>query len=195
MKKDSSNHVRSQLSYPTTWESTIYSAWVKLFTIIHVCLKLKVATHLLLAHKSEGISISANTNPFFIFKAHKNGLDCIHVPVTIMMNPPYKKVNSGIINENEIKKISRHEITATLEDFIKSAFDLLKDKGSLYLVHRPERLVDIFYIMRKYKIEPKIVQFVYGNKNKEAKLILIKGIKNGNSFLKFEKNIYLYDEN
>ena len=108
----------------------------------------------------------------------KNSID------VIVTNPPYKKKNTGIINENEKKLISRHEITADLEDFIKIAKDLLKDKGEFYMVHRPERLVDILSLMRKYKIEPKILRLVYSNKNKEPKLILIKGIKNAKQFLK-----------
>ena len=109
-------------------------------------------------------------------------------------NPPYKKENTGITNENEAKLISRHEITANLEDFISISKDLLKDKGEFYMVHIPERLVDILSLMRKYKIEPKILKFVSPNKNKEPNLILIKGIKNANSFLKVEKNLYVYNE-
>ena len=112
----------------------------------------------------------------------------------IVTNPPYKKENTGITNENEAKLISRHEITANLEDFISISKDLLKDKGEFYMVHRPERLVDILSLMRKYKIEPKILKFVSPNKNKEPNLILIKGIKNANSFLKIEKNLYVYNE-
>lgn len=112
----------------------------------------------------------------------------------IVTNPPYKKKNTGIINENEKKIISRHELTANLEDFIKIARDLLKDKGEFYMVHRPERLVDILSLMRTYKIEPKILRLVYSSKNKEPKLILIKGIKNANPFLKLEKNLYIYEE-
>lgn len=113
----------------------------------------------------------------------------------IVTNPPYKKKNTGMINEKEKKIISRHEITANLEDFIKISKDLLKDNGEFYMVHRPERLVDILNLMRKYKIEPKILRFVYSDKNKEPKLILIKGVKNGKPFLKVEKNLYIYDEN
>ena len=113
----------------------------------------------------------------------------------ITTNPPYKKENTGITNENRTKLISRHEITANLEDFISISKDLLKDKGEFYMVHRPERLVDILSLMRKYKIEPKILKFVSPNKNKEPNLILIKGIKNANSFLKIEKNLYVYNEN
>ena len=112
----------------------------------------------------------------------------------IVTNPPYKKENTGITNENEAKLISRHEITANLEDFISISKDLLKDKGEFYMVHRPERLVDILSLMRKYKIEPKILKFVSPNKNKEPNLILVKGIKNANSFLKVEKNLYVYNE-
>ena len=112
----------------------------------------------------------------------------------IVTNPPYKKENTGITNENEAKLISRHEITANLEDFISISKDLLKDKGEFYMVHRPERLVDILSLMRKYKIEAKILKFVSPNKNKEPNLILIKGIKNANSFLKIEKNLYVYNE-
>ena len=112
----------------------------------------------------------------------------------IVTNPPYKKENTGITNENEAKLISRHEITANLEDFISISKDLLKDKGEFYMVHRPERLVDILSLMRKYKIEPKILKFVSPNKNKEPNLILVKGIKNANSFLKVEKKLYVYNE-
>lgn len=122
-------------------------------------------------------------------KIEKNSIDAI------VTNPPYKKKGSGIINEEEKKNIARHEITATLEDFIKISKELLKDKGEFYMVHRPERLVDILNIMRNYKIEPKIIRFVYTNKEAEPKLVLIKGIKNAKPFLKVQNNLYIYDDN
>lgn len=112
----------------------------------------------------------------------------------IVTNPPYKKINTGIKNENEKKLISRHEILANLEDFISVSSRLLKDKGEFYMVHRPERLSDIFFYMRKYKIEPKEIRMVYSNKNVAPKMVLIKGVKNGNVFLKFRENLYIYDE-
>ena len=112
----------------------------------------------------------------------------------IITNPPYKKKNSGIINEDERKIISRHEIIANLEEFIKVSRDLLKDKGEFYMVHRPERLVDILSLLRKYKIEPKEIRFVYSNREKPPKLLLVKGIKNAKEFLKVDKNLYIYDE-
>lgn len=112
----------------------------------------------------------------------------------IVTNPPYQKRNTGIINDEKRKLISRHEITATLEDFIRVSKILLKDKGEFYMIHRPDRLADIFCFMRQYHIEPKIVRMVYPNYNKEPNLVLVKGIKNAKSFLKVEKNLYVYDE-
>lgn len=113
----------------------------------------------------------------------------------VITNPPYKKKDTGILNENDKKIISRHEITANLEDFIRTAKELLKDKGELYMVHRPERLVDILSLMRIYKVEPKLLRFIFSEKEQPPKLVLIKGIKNAKPFLKIEKNLYIYDEN
>ncbi len=114
---------------------------------------------------------------------------------SIVTNPPYKNKNAGKINDNEYKYISRHETTANLSDFIKVSFKMLKDKGSLYMVHRPERLIDIIYELRNNKLEPKNIKFVYSNKYKEPKLVLIKAVKNANKFLKVEKPLFVYDEN
>ena len=91
--------------------------------------------------------------------------------------------------------ISRHEITANLRDFIHISSYLLKDHGEFFMVHRPERLVDILWTMREEKIEPKKIKFVYPNENKKTNLVLIKGVKNGNSFLEFEDNLYVYNQN
>lgn len=113
----------------------------------------------------------------------------------IVTNPPYKKRGTGIINKEEKKVISRHEITATLEDFIRISTELLKDKGEFYMVHRPDRIVDIMTFMRKYKLEPKIIRLVYSNKDSNPTLVLIKGIKNAKPFLTIKNNLYIYDEN
>lgn len=113
----------------------------------------------------------------------------------IVTNPPYKKKNTGVINQEKKKLISRHEILADLEDFINISFKMLKDKGEFYMIHRPERLVDIIYLMRKYKIEPKEIQFVCSHNGDSPKLLLIKGVKNGKPFLKFIDNLNIYNDN
>ena len=113
----------------------------------------------------------------------------------VVMNPPYKEVGKGKTNENSSKLIARHEVKATLSDFIKVAAGLLKDKGEVYVVHKPERIVDIMQEMRANKIEPKKIRFVYSKKEDNSNLVLIKAVKNAGEFLKIEKPLYIYDEN
>ncbi len=118
----------------------------------------------------------------------KNSIDAI------VTNPPYKKKNSGIKNENINKLISRHEITASLDDFISNGSKILKDKGSFYMVNRPERLGEIIILFKKYKIEPKKLRMVYPKINSKPNLVLIKGIKNAGEFLDIEKPLIVYNE-
>lgn len=113
----------------------------------------------------------------------------------VIMNPPYKEMGRGMINEDEKKLISRHEIKATLSDFIETASSLLQDRGELYIVHKPERLVDIIQEMRENKLEPKNLKMVYPRSNSEPSLILIKAVKGGKKFLKIESPLYIYNEN
>lgn len=113
----------------------------------------------------------------------------------VVTNPPYMKAGSGIENEKETKMIARHEIKCTLEDIIKVSYDVLKEQGELYMVHRANRIVDILYLMRKYKIEPKTIRFVQPSYDKEPNLVLVKGIKNAGEFLKVLKNLIVYKEN
>lgn len=112
----------------------------------------------------------------------------------VVTNPPYKEKNTGVINENDVKVISRHEIEGTLEDFIKVASKSLKDLGSMYMVNRPERLVDIFEYCRKYKLEPKKLRIVYSKVGSRPVLILVKATKYANKYLKVEKPLYIYNE-
>lgn len=113
---------------------------------------------------------------------------------SIVTNPPYQKNNTGLKSETEEQLISRHEVLCSLENIIEKSFKMLKDHGEFYMVHRPERLVDIMYLMRKYKIEPKELRFVYPKFGEKSNLILIKGIKNANEFLKIHKPLIIYDE-
>ena len=113
----------------------------------------------------------------------------------ITMNPPYKEKGSGVINENNNKLISRHEITADLKDFIEISSKLLKSNGEFYIVHKIERLADIICLMRENKLEPKRIRFIYPSEGKDANLVLLCGIKGARKFLKVEKPIYIYEEN
>jgi len=113
----------------------------------------------------------------------------------ITCNPPFFKVSENSNkNLSEYKTVARHEVKLNLEDIMKISRKLLKNNGVLGIVHRPERLVDIIDLMRKYNIEPKKIRLVYPKKDKEANILLIEGTKNGNPGLKILPPLYSHDE-
>ena len=112
----------------------------------------------------------------------------------LTVNPPYKLNNSGILNPDDKLAIARHEILCNLEDVIRASRRLLKDNGRMYIVHRPERLIDIFELMRKYKIEPKRVQMIHPKVNKAPNIVLVEGQRDGGAYLKWEAPLYVYNE-
>lgn len=114
----------------------------------------------------------------------------------ITCNPPYFKVNeSSNLNYSEYKTIARHEIKLDLEKLFKIAKKLLKNKGNIAIVHRPERLSDIVSEMKKNNIEPKRIQFVYPSINSEANILLIEGTKNGNPGVKILPPLISHKQN
>lgn len=113
----------------------------------------------------------------------------------ITCNPPYfKKKDDSIINENKVKSIARHEIEMELEDVMIISKALLKNEGSLVLVHRTERLIEIIELMKKNNIEPKRMRLIYPKANSESNLVLIDGRKNGKEGLKILPPLYIHND-
>lgn len=112
----------------------------------------------------------------------------------VTSNPPYMNENHGIVNPDSAKAIARHEILCSLEDVVREAGRCLKSKGKMYMVHMPNRLVDIFDTMRRHHLEPKRMRLVYPYVNKAANMVLIEAVKGGNSQLIVEEPLIVYKE-
>ncbi len=120
------------------------------------------------------------------FKLHKE-VDVVTV------NPPYMS-NTGILNKNDEKTIARHEVLATINDVLSCVNRNLKYGGDFYMVHRPDRLVDIFVAMRENTIEPKVIRFVKSFANSTPSMVLIKGQKGGKPSLKYGDDLIIYKD-
>lgn len=118
----------------------------------------------------------------------------IHSFDVVISNPPYMKKNSGKQNDFDAKSIARHEIFCNLEDVINAADFLLKNHGSFCMIHRPERLAEIFYFCKKCKMEPKLMRFVVPFENSEPTMVLVECKKDAKPNLKVQKNLVVYKE-
>lgn len=111
----------------------------------------------------------------------------------VTSNPPYMTNHHGLKNPNDAKAIARHELLCSLEDVVRESAAVLKPKGRCYFVHRPSRLVEIFEVMRKYRIEPKRMRLVYPYVDKEPNMVLVEGVRGGRPQLTVESPLIVYD--
>ena len=100
----------------------------------------------------------------------------------ITINPPYNPV--GETSTTDEIAIATHELKTNLETIVEQSSKLLKFVGKFYMVHRADRIVDIMYFLRHFKLEPKVLRVVYPNVNKEPNLVLIEAKKGAKAGIK-----------
>ncbi len=112
----------------------------------------------------------------------------------VTCNPPYKANGAGILSEGNRDIVARHETLCTLEDVIETGSRLLKSSGNFCICQRPERLTDIFCLMRKHRVEPKRLRTVCKKVGEEPWLVLVEGKRDAKSGLRIMPTLYVYDD-
>lgn len=111
----------------------------------------------------------------------------------VLCNPPYFKSNASIPSRNSIKDVARREIKGSLRDFCFFASNILKRGGEFYLIHKPERLIDVFASLRDACLEPRGIRMVSSTVSGEPKFVLVRSIKDGGENLRFMKPLVIYE--
>jgi tRNA1Val (adenine37-N6)-methyltransferase len=111
----------------------------------------------------------------------------------ITANPPYIPSGGGLVSLSQPKAIARHELLCTLEDCVKTASALLKPRGRFYMVHRPQRLADIFRTFNSFGLEPKYLRLVYPHINEPPNMVLLSAVKGGRTMLNTAPPLVVYD--
>ena len=94
----------------------------------------------------------------------------------IFSNPPYKKINSGKLPENEVEQISKYEILLTLEELFYEIKRLLKNYGEFFVILPNDRLNDVFRYIYANNMNILSIEI---NKYKKLNLIIVHGKKGG----------------
>lgn len=101
-------------------------------------------------------------------------------------NPPYFSVGSGASAAAEARQAAREEIGCTLADVCAAAARVLRWGGRFALVHKPERLTDLFCTLRAHGLEPKRLRFVVPAPESAPSLVLAEARRGGRSGLTVE---------
>lgn len=113
----------------------------------------------------------------------------------VVCNPPYYPVGSGFPPGDEAQAIARTELCCTPEDFCAAAKWLLPTGGSLWLVHKPERLAELCCALRAAALEPKRLRAVCPKPGSAPSLLLIRAVRGGKPGLDWLPPLVLKDEN
>ncbi len=109
----------------------------------------------------------------------------------ICCNPPYIADGAGLLSEKSPQALARHELLCRFADVARESEKLLPHGGSLYLVHRPERLAELIVTLREYRMEVKRIRFAHPGIDSLAVLVLIEALKGGRPGLKTEAPLIL----
>lgn len=115
---------------------------------------------------------------------------------TIICNPPFFPHGSGRQSSNTEACLARHQILATLDDFLLAAAQTVRNKGSVYFIYPAMQIGTFITLLSKHRLAVKRLQFVYSypQKDIDARLVLIECAKNGGDGAKVSPPLYIYNE-
>lgn len=105
-------------------------------------------------------------------------------------NPPY--FTAGFLSQSV--PLARHEQSCSLDALMNSAAWALKFGGDFYLVHKPERLAEIFTAACAHKLEPKRLCLLRHREDGPVSLVLVQCRKGAKPGLQWEEAV-LHDRN
>jgi tRNA1(Val) A37 N6-methylase TrmN6 len=111
----------------------------------------------------------------------------------VVSNPPYFPVGSGERNLIDKKAVARHEVNCSLQNLVGAAAYLLGTRGRFDLIHRVERIPEIFQELQAKGLEPKVMRLIQSRAGQEPNLVLIEAVKDARPGLKIERHLVIYE--
>ena len=153
-----------------------------------------------------GVEIDQSAHNAALHNAERNNIanrlnsicqDVCHIPCFIkpgsyhicLSNPPY--FTDG--PKSKTVPVARREDLLPLDGLFSGAAWALRYGGDFYLVHRPERLAELFVTAAKYNLEPKVLQQLHHHIGGPVSLVLIKFRKGAKPGLQWQTQ-YLFDK-
>lgn len=109
----------------------------------------------------------------------------------VIANPPYFASGSGYAAPDEGRAAARDERNCTMEALCAAAAYLCRWGGAFAVVHRPERLSELFCAMTASGVEPKRLRFVCVRPERAPSLVLVEGRRGGKPGLVIEPPLVL----
>jgi tRNA1Val (adenine37-N6)-methyltransferase len=123
--------------------------------------------------KSSLSALNKNWNDLkSIYKPGK--FDCV------VSNPPYKIFDGDKDKEITDKRIAREELFSSLSQLLDITSYLLRPRGTVFMIYRTDRLIDLVSGLRNAGIEPRSLRFVHPFIDRAPTAFIISGQKGVN---------------
>lgn len=95
----------------------------------------------------------------------------------VVFNPPFFRAGEGLPSQDIEKLIARHEVKATLADFVSAAAGVLVRGGRMAGILRVDRLPEFIELSREQKLRVSRLRFVHPRAGEDANLVLVEAKK------------------
>ena len=113
----------------------------------------------------------------------------------IVVNPPYKSIESGRVSSRLAEATARQETAGRLDEIVSAARWLLRSKGRFYCVFTANRMAELLSLLVNNNIQPKRMRYVHPKPKRAASVFLLEAVKDGGIGLTVEPPLYIYDDN
>lgn len=97
----------------------------------------------------------------------------------VVCNPPYGRSGAALENQNDAKRIARHEGDLTPWEIARSASMLLKNGGRFCVIYPAPRAFEMMQAMEENHMAPKRIRTVHGVEGRAPKFVLMDAVKGG----------------
>jgi tRNA1Val (adenine37-N6)-methyltransferase len=134
------------------------------------------------------LEIKFYNNDFFEHKFNRNSFQII------LSNPPYYPLQSGRICKSEEKTVAKHEITFSLDKFLKKSKNLLTHNGSIFFIYPSTRFLFAFNSIYENKLFIKNMRFVHNTVNENSVLVLFRLSKQRHKCCVIDSPLVIYED-
>lgn len=110
----------------------------------------------------------------------------------VVANPPYGARRTGRVSPTAEKAIARHEVLATLADYVGAARHLLADRGAFKVIYPAARLAELMQRLCAERLRPRLLRPVHPRADAPANRVLLEAVKGGRERLQLLPPLVLH---
>lgn len=95
----------------------------------------------------------------------------------VVVNPPYDELGRSNRSPSDERAMAAHGLECTLSSIIEASKYLLKNRGRLDMVIRANRVAELFSLLDKNSLAPKVLRCVHPKPGKDAVIVLVEAMR------------------